>query len=63
MPTLLALAYSDLGDNEQAFAWLEKAYEERDPWLGLTLKSEPGFDRLHSDPRFQDLVRRMNLPK
>jgi TolB-like protein/DNA-binding winged helix-turn-helix (wHTH) protein/Tfp pilus assembly protein PilF len=62
MPTSLALAYSDVGDKQQAFAWLEKAYEERDPWLGLTLKSEPGFDRLHSDPRFQDLVRRMNFP-
>ncbi len=62
MPTSLALAYSDVGDKQQAFAWLEKAYEERDPWLGLTLKSEPGFDRLRSDPRFQDLVRRMNFP-
>jgi tetratricopeptide (TPR) repeat protein len=62
MPTSLALAYSDVGDKQQAFAWLEKGYEERDPWLGLTLKSEPGFDRLRSDPRFQDLVRRMNFP-
>ena len=62
MPTSLALAYSELGDKQQAFAWLGKAYEERDPWLGLTLKSEPGFDRLRSDPRFQELVRRMNFP-
>ena len=62
MPTSLALAYSELGDKELAFAWLEKAYQERDPWLGLTLKSEPGFDRLQSDPRFHDLVRRMNFP-
>jgi TolB-like protein/DNA-binding winged helix-turn-helix (wHTH) protein/Tfp pilus assembly protein PilF len=62
MPTSLALVYSDLGDKQQAFGWLEKAYEERDPWLGLTLRSEPGFDRLRSDPRFQDLLRRMNFP-
>jgi TolB-like protein len=63
MPTLLAVVYSELGDKEQAFAWLEKAYEERDPWLGLTLQSEPGFDRLRSDPRFQNLRRRMNFPE
>jgi tetratricopeptide (TPR) repeat protein len=62
MPTSLALAYSDLGNKQLAFAWLDKAYEERDPWLVLTLRSEPGFDRLRSDPRFQDLLRRMNFP-
>jgi TolB-like protein/DNA-binding winged helix-turn-helix (wHTH) protein/Flp pilus assembly protein TadD len=62
MPTSLALAYSELGDRQQAFAWLEKAYDERDPWLGLTINSEPGFDRLRSDPHFRDILRRMNFP-
>ena len=47
---------------EMAFEWLERAYEERDGNLGLFLKVEPLFVRLHSDPRFQDLLRRMNFP-
>jgi TolB-like protein/DNA-binding winged helix-turn-helix (wHTH) protein/Flp pilus assembly protein TadD len=62
MASLVAVAYSELGDKQQAFAWLETAYEQRDPWLALTLKSEPGFDSLRSDPRFQDILRRMNFP-
>jgi len=63
MPSVMAIAYSGLGDKEGAFTWLEKAYEDRDPWLGLSIKSEPAFDCLRSDPRFQDLLRRMNFPK
>ena len=62
MPSLLAVAYSDLGDNQRAFTWLERAYEQRDPWLGFMLKSDPGFDPLRSNPRFQDILRRMNFP-
>ncbi len=49
-----------LGDKDQAFAWLERAYRERTsrlPWI----KVDPRFDPLRSDPRFQDLLRRMNL--
>jgi uncharacterized protein HemY len=63
MPSAMAIAYSDLADNKQAFVWLEKAYEERDPWLGLTIQSEPAFDPLRSDPRFQSLLQRMNFPQ
>ena len=63
MPSSMAAAYSDLGDKEQAIAWLEKAYEERDPWLGLTLRSEPAFDSLRSETRYQSLVHRLNLPE
>jgi Flp pilus assembly protein TadD len=56
----LAAIYTALGDNDQAMAWLEKAYEERfNP--GVLLR--PGFDSLRSDPRFQDLVRRVGLPR
>jgi eukaryotic-like serine/threonine-protein kinase len=55
-----AYAYALLGDKDHALEWLEKAYEERDPWLYV--KAEPQLDNLRSDPRFQDLLRRMNLP-
>jgi TolB-like protein/Tfp pilus assembly protein PilF/predicted Ser/Thr protein kinase len=59
----LAFAYtfSGLGDKDQAFLWLEKAYEERASTLTL-LGVEPMWDPLRSDPRFADLVRRVRIP-
>ena len=55
----IAVIYASLGDTDQAMNWLEKGYEERfNP--GVLLR--PGFDPLRSDPRFQDLVRRIGLP-
>jgi TolB-like protein/Tfp pilus assembly protein PilF len=54
-------AYAGLGDKEQAFAWLEKAYQERRD-LMIALNIDPLVDPLRSDPRFQDLVRRVGLP-
>jgi TolB-like protein/DNA-binding winged helix-turn-helix (wHTH) protein/Tfp pilus assembly protein PilF len=54
----IAVIYASLGDTDQAMNWLEKGYEERfNP--GVLLR--PGFDPLRSDPRFQDLVRRIGL--
>jgi len=53
-------AYAGLGDKEQAFAWLEKAYQERRD-LMVALNIDPLVDPLRSDPRFQDLVRRVGL--
>ena len=56
----IAVIYAALGDKDQAMTWLEKGYEERfNP--GVLLR--PGFDPLRSDPRFQDLVRRIGLPR
>jgi len=56
----LAVIYAALGNNDQAMNWLEKSYEERfNP--GVLLR--PGFDPLRSDPRFQELVRRIGLPQ
>ncbi len=56
----IALVYLGLGKKDQALAWLEKAYEERDSLL--TSLKEPMFDSLRSEPGFQDLLRRMGLP-
>ena len=50
-----------LGDREQAFTWLEKAFEDHAPWL-FFLKTDPAFDTLHGDPRFAQLLRRIGLP-
>jgi eukaryotic-like serine/threonine-protein kinase len=57
----VATVYAGLGAADEAFAWLEKAYEERSSWL-LSLKVEPMLAGLRADPRFQDLVRRVGLP-
>ena len=57
-----AEVYIGLGDKEQAFASLEKAYADRSMVLTL-LKVDPELDSLHSDPRFKDLVRRVGLPQ
>jgi DNA-binding winged helix-turn-helix (wHTH) protein/TolB-like protein/Tfp pilus assembly protein PilF len=61
-PSNVALVYANLGDNGQAFAYLERAYAERD-WLMTFLKVEPLLDGLRSDPRFADLLRRVGLPQ
>jgi eukaryotic-like serine/threonine-protein kinase len=62
VPTRLAVIYDALGMRNEAFAWLEKAYAERERFLPF-IASEPHFDSLRPDPRFQDLLRRMGLPQ
>jgi hypothetical protein len=52
-----------LGELDEAFAWLEKAYEERDPELTYMKVPNRRFEPLRHDPRFQDLLRRMGLPQ
>jgi len=59
-PYLIALIHAGLGNKEQAFEWLEKAYDDRSDLL-VYLKVEPKLAGLHSDPRFQDLLRRLRL--
>ena len=57
----LASIYLFAGEKARALEWLEKAFEVRDaalPYLGL-----PIYDPVRADPRFQDLLRRMNLPR
>jgi len=60
-PSGIAAIYCGLGQKDQTLAWLEKAYQERDPLL-IDAKIEPAFDPLRSDVHFQDLVRRITLP-
>ncbi len=58
----IAEIYLGLGDEDQVFEWLEKAYEERARQL-VMLKVEPEVDRLRSDSRFKNLLQRMNFPR
>jgi tetratricopeptide (TPR) repeat protein len=60
LPYDLAMIYVGLGEKDQAFEWLEKAFAERDEGL-LYLKVDPLLDSLRSDPRFAGLLRRLNL--
>ena len=61
-PVDIAESYSILGDKDQAFVWLNTAYEEHDDSLTY-IKTNPRFDILRSDPRYADLLRHMNLPQ
>jgi tetratricopeptide (TPR) repeat protein len=58
----IALVYAGMGNTQEAFKWLEEAYNAHDVGL-LYLKIDPCLDPLRSDPRFDDLVRRVGLSK
>jgi TolB-like protein/Tfp pilus assembly protein PilF len=65
-PMTIAQLYAGIGDKDRAFYWLEQAYEHRD-WIGgdfglELVRLEPMLDALRSDPRFDDLMRRVGLP-
>ena len=60
-PVFVALIYEALGDKDRAFLWLEKAYQDRSVNVPA-LRTDARFDSLRSDPRFQDLLRRIGLP-
>ena len=59
-PSTLALCHLGVGDRDEAFVWLDKAIEARDPII-MPIKSFPFLDPLRSDPRFQGLLRKMRL--
>jgi DNA-binding winged helix-turn-helix (wHTH) protein/TolB-like protein len=59
-PTLMAGLYGLAGEKDAAFAWLNKAIDERDGWIAL-IKVQPAYDSLRTDPRFIKLLERMNL--
>jgi tetratricopeptide (TPR) repeat protein len=60
-PYYVGVVYARLGDNDRAFEWFEKAYEERSSHL-VAFKVDPWLDPIRSDPRYQALLRRMNFP-
>ena len=61
-PNDLAVLYAVLGENDQAFQLLERAYSAHDLQLQY-IGVDPGLDSLRSDPRFHDLMRRVGLPE
>lgn len=58
----MAVIYLDIGNKKEAFACLNRAYQEHSWWL-VTMEVDPGLAPLHNDPRFEDLVRRVGLPE
>lgn len=58
--TFIASIYGALGEKDQAFAELDKAVEEREPWLKW-IKAEPMMSSLHDDPRFKEVLKSLNL--
>jgi Tetratricopeptide repeat len=56
----IANAFNGLGDREKALAWLERGFQEHDVRL-ISLKVDPKWNNLRSEPRFQDLMRRVGL--
>ncbi len=61
-PTQIAMIYAGLGERDTAFAWLERAFEDK-AWLIDEMNVDPLFDVFKGDPRFADLIRRMNYPR
>ena len=59
-PMWIAGIHIGLGEKDQAFQWLQKAYDDRSGWL-VYLKVDPMFNSLRSDAPFADLVRRVGL--
>jgi len=62
-PYMIAAIYAGLGNEDRAFEYLERAYQERSTDLTYFLRADLRMDSLRSDSRFQDLMRRMNFPK
>jgi hypothetical protein len=60
-PYTIALVYVGLDQRDEAFQWLDKAYQERSVRL-INIAVHPRFASLHSDPRFVALVQRIGLP-
>jgi len=61
-PYFIAYLYASAGDADAAFQWLQKAIDEPDNFV-LYLRIDPAFDKLHSDPRYQQLLKRLKLDR
>jgi TolB-like protein/DNA-binding winged helix-turn-helix (wHTH) protein/Flp pilus assembly protein TadD len=62
-PYVIATIYAGLGEKNRAFQFLEKAFQEKSLDIGWQIKADLRIDNLRSDPRFQNLLRRVGLPK
>ena len=62
-PYHLAVLYARVGDKQDAFVWLEKAYQARSQELTYWLRTDPAFDAFRSDPKYTGLVRRIGFPQ
>ncbi len=62
IPSFVAAVHGAMGEKDKAFAELEKSIELRDSWFKWG-KVEPLFDPLRDDPRYKNLLKRMNLPE
>lgn len=60
--TVVACTYVVLGEDDRAFEWLERGYRDRDKNI-LFVNASPRFERIRSDPRFTDLVKRIGLER
>jgi len=60
-PYGIARVHAARGEKDEALRWLQNAYRQRAEWMVL-LRVDPCLDELRPDPRFQDLLRRMNFP-
>ncbi|MEJ7847833.1 MAG: tetratricopeptide repeat protein [Pyrinomonadaceae bacterium] len=58
----IAMIYNGLGERDETLAWLERAFQQREPRM-VFLKVEPKWNNLRGDPRFQDLMRRVGFPE
>lgn len=59
----IAEVHAFRGEADEAFAWLERAYRQRDARLACCLKTDPLLKRIRNDPRYAALLRRMKLPE
>ena len=57
----MSVVYLGLGEEGETFEWLEQSFDERRKDLFTSIQLSSAFDPLRSDPRFADLLRRMNL--
>jgi tetratricopeptide (TPR) repeat protein len=57
----IGIIYAALGEKEAAFDWLERGFQEHNPFL-IYLRVHPAFENLHDDPRFDALVKRIGIP-
>ena len=62
-PYNIAAIHAGLGNKDEAFAALDRAYNERSALLALYFTNDPRMDSLRSDPRFAELVRKIGLPQ